>query len=439
MHHPSPAPLPLRGTLRLRPAVGPWHRPALSVAVATLLPNLLLLAAGRLDLVPYTSAGTMCALFAHALPYRERARTLAWVAGGMVASVAVALTAASLVRSAVVLVLLASAVAAAQKLLCDATRLGPPGNVIFTFASAAAFFLPQRLPQVPAHLALVAVGGLIAWLVCLAPALVREHGPALTLARPRAPRPLRAHLPLALRVGLGCTLAGLASLAVGVGHPYWAVVTAAAVHRANTSVSFQRALQRTLGSLLGLAVFTAAVPLVRTPGVGALCALLLVAGCQIGAEATITRNYGLGQVFVTPMALLLVSLTSVEPFGALVGDRWLDTLFGAALGMAAAVLVTNRRAGERLTVALGQARAAQTLARTGVTAPGTPPAPPAPPREVVRARLADTLHELRESADGHAGEWWQRPAPSQSQEVAQVEREGRRMLTLLAERETARV
>ncbi|WP_042370766.1 FUSC family protein [Streptacidiphilus neutrinimicus] len=417
--------LPLRGSLRLRPAVGPWHRPAFSVAVATGLPNLLLLAIGRLDLVPYTSAGTMCALFAHALPYRERARTLAWVVAGMTASVAVALTAASLTRSVLALVALASLMAGLQKLICDATRLGPPGNVIFTFVTASAFFLPQRLDAVPAHLALVGVGGLVAWLVCLAPALVRSHGPALTLARPRPPRPLRMHLPLAFRVALGCALAGGASLAAGVGHPYWAVVTAAAVHRANTSVSFQRALQRTVGSLLGLLVFSVAVPLTHLPRAGALLALLFVAACQVGAEATITRNYWLGQVFVTPMALLLVSLGSAEPVGTLVGDRWLDTVFGAALGMAGAFLVTNRRAGERLTAALHQARAAQRLARTD------------PVGADARARLADALHELRESADGHAGEWWQRPVPLQ--EVAQVEQEGHRMLALLTERQAAHV
>lgn len=421
-HNPA---LPLRGSLRLRPAVGPWHRPAFSVAIATGLPNLLLLAIGRLDLVPYTSAGTMCALFAHALAYRERARALVWVVAGMTASVAVALTAASLTRSAVVLVGLAAVMAGLQKLLCDATRLGPPGNVIFTFVTTSAFFLPQRLGAVPAHLALVLVGGLVAWLVCLSPALLREHGPALTLARPGLPRRLRMHLPLAVRVGLGCALAGWASLAVGVGHPYWAVVTAAAVHRANTSVSFQRALQRTVGSLLGLVVFSLAVPLTHAPEIGALLALLFIAACQVGAEATITRNYWLAQVFVTPMALLLVSLGSAEPVGTLVGDRWLDTLFGAGLGMAGAFLVTNRRAGERLHLALHQARAAQQAAEAGRA------------RAEARERLADTLHELRESADGHAGEWWQRPAPLQ--EVAHVEREGHRMLAQLTERQAAHV
>jgi hypothetical protein len=91
--------------------------------------------------------------------------------------------------------------------------------------------------------------------------------------------------------------------------------------------------------------------------------------------------------------------------------------------MAGAFLVTNRRAGERLTAALHQARAAQQFAGTQ------------PVGGEARVRLADTLHELRESADGHAGEWWQRPVPLQ--EVAQVEKDGHRMLALLTERQAA--
>ncbi|WP_037603658.1 FUSC family protein [Streptacidiphilus rugosus] len=423
--HPRIRPLPLRGTLALRPAVGPWHRPALSVAVATLVPGLLLLALGRLDLLLYTSAGTMCALFAHALPYRERARTLVWVVLGMTASVALSLGAAALVPDAAALVLLAALVAAAQKLLCDATRLGPPGNVIFTFVSASAFFVPQRLGEVPAHLGLTLAGGAVALLVCLAPALVKAHGPALVLAAPRAPHDVRALLPLAVRVGLGCALAGLASLAAGVGHPYWAVVTAAAVHRSNTSVSWQRALQRTVGSLLGLALFTATVPLTRS---AELVALLVIAVCQVGAEATITRNYWAAQVFVTPMALMLVSLGSAEPVGRLVTDRWLDTLLGAGLGVLSALVVTNRRAGDRLARALERAEDAQAFA-LGHLAEGAGTGAVAGADRRIGRRVAESLHELRESAEGHAGEWWQRPVPAE--QVLTTEREGHRVLALL--------
>ncbi|MFF6787430.1 FUSC family protein, partial [Streptomyces sp. NPDC012510] len=185
--------LPLADVLRLDRPSDIWFKPALSVVVAVALPNLLLLALGRLDLAVYTMAGSLCALYAHNRPYAARARVLAWVVLGMTGGLAVALVAASLTDSAVVLVTVGALLAAAQKVLCDATRLGPPANVILAFISSASLFLPQTLGQVPGHVALALGAGAWAWLVCMAPGLLRPHGPerratahALTLAAAHA-------------------------------------------------------------------------------------------------------------------------------------------------------------------------------------------------------------------------------------------------------------
>ncbi|MBV1939225.1 FUSC family protein, partial [Streptomyces sp. BV286] len=169
--------LPLAGVLRIGRPSDIWFKPALSVVVAVGVPNLTLLALGRLDLALYTMAGSLCALYAHHLPYAARGRALAWVVLGMLASVATALVTASLTSSAVILVCVGALLAAAQKALCDATRIGPPGPVIFTFISSASLFAPQTLGQVPGHLALGAAAGAWAWLVGMAPGLVRPHGP----------------------------------------------------------------------------------------------------------------------------------------------------------------------------------------------------------------------------------------------------------------------
>ncbi len=183
------------GALRLRRPSDIWFKPALSSVVAVAPPNLTLLALGRLDLAMYTMAGSLCALYAHNRPYAARARALAWVVLGMLAGVAVALVTASLTDDAAVLVAVGALLAAAQKALCDATRVGPPGNVVLTFISSACLFVPQTLGQVPGHLALAAAAGAWAWLVGMAPGLVRPHGPSAARppARcsppPRTPRP----------------------------------------------------------------------------------------------------------------------------------------------------------------------------------------------------------------------------------------------------------
>ncbi|MYV63741.1 FUSC family protein, partial [Streptomyces sp. SID4931] len=118
-----------------------------------------LLALGRLDLVIYSMAGSLCALYGHGLPYARRARALAGVVLGMAAGLAVSLVTASLTGSTAVLIAVGALLAAVQKVLCDATRIGPPGHVIFTFVSSAALFAPQRLDQIPGHLALTLGAG----------------------------------------------------------------------------------------------------------------------------------------------------------------------------------------------------------------------------------------------------------------------------------------
>ncbi|TXC94056.1 FUSC family protein [Streptomyces sp. ISID311] len=590
-----------------------WHKSALSAMVAMAVPALTLFALGRLDLIFYTAAGALCALYGHGLPYAARARTLLWVVLGMVASVGIALTTASLSASPGLLVVCASLIAAVHKTVFDATRLGPPGNIILTFITASAFFVPQHLGDVPLHVALTLGTGVLAWLVCMAPALLRPQGPerivvarALdaaagllrtepradgvrpagvsdawhatstavhaawrtlymvptptpakataravlerllmraesvlgsmgredereagsyagrhysqdvgqsagqlasaseagslaqathapphthahaaphphseadrlrawarglrgggplpgvvlsvaqdvevvgvagevagvrrpTAGHPRGVRPVLARLapgspllPIGARVAAGCVLAGWASMALGVGHPYWAVVTAASIYQANTTLTWQRALQRTLGSLLGLLLYTALLPLIH---VGHLAMIALALACLLGAEAWISRNYWLGSVCITPLALLLAGFGSQLPARALIADRWIDTVVGAVVGLACCVVVTNRRAADRIEVALERVAGAEAAASRLLAAGPVPGAEGA--REVVwaRDRLAGCLAELREAVEVASGEWWQRALPDERIDHAQ--QQGHRALALLVRR-----
>ncbi|MFH9812414.1 FUSC family protein [Streptomyces olivaceus] len=533
--------LSLAGVLRLRRPSEIWFKPALSSVAAVAPPNLLLLALGRLDLAMYTMAGSLCALYAHNRPYAARARTLAGVVLGMLGGVAVALGTASLTRNAVVLVTVGALLAALQKALCDATRVGPPGNVILTFVSSAVLFVPQTPDRIPAHLALAAAAGAWAWLVGMAPALVRPHGPErrataqalnaaaayaatrgtgdghdaaraagyaavqaawqtllslpatglrattrralehlvvraeVALAAPadtdperlrawaralrgtgRIPRtgdapadadellgadaeltarpaPLRRRLgplaPIAVRTALGCALAGYASLALGIGRPYWALVTAAALYQANLTLTWSRAVQRVVGNVAGVLLFAALVPLAH---LGQVLLVLFCLALNFGAEALITRNYWLGSVCVTPMALLITEFAGYQQPGRLITERVVDTLVGALVGFLAAVAVTNRRAGDRVEQAvtaadLARERAARLLAEAD-------PAPAA--LEAARRGLAAALTELRATADGAAGEWWGRALPQER--VVLAEQSGHRTLAEAVRRQPAR-
>ncbi|MFE7278164.1 FUSC family protein [Streptomyces sp. NPDC057623] len=450
--------LPQPGVLRLGRPSDIWFKPALSVVVAVAPPNLALLTLGRLDLAMYAMAGSLCALYAHDRPYAARARALAWVVLGMLGGLTTALVTASLTTDGVVLVTVGAVLAAVQKALCDATRIGPPGNVVLTFISSAVLFTPQTLDRIPGHLAPAVAAAAWAWLVGMAPGLLRPHGPerrataaALTataacvetsgrgdtvgtgavgsgtaddrahahaaagaavraarhsllaagrpaetraaldrlLVRAEAalaapadadPAPLRAWArqvrgnrpvpavdgptgptgigiepapprgplwrrlgplgPLAVRTALGCALAGYASLALGIGRPYWALVTAASLYQANLTLTWGRGVQRVVGNLLGVLLFAALVPLAHSGEVAlVLCCLAL----NFGAEALIARNYWLGSVCVTPMALLVTEFAGFQEPGRLITERVVDTLVGALVGLAAAVAVPDRR------------------------------------------------------------------------------------------------
>ncbi|MET9547225.1 FUSC family protein [Streptomyces sp. NPDC006627] len=551
---PTPRPararrLPLAGVLRPGKPSDIWFKPACSVVVANALPNLILLALGRLDLVMYTMAGSFCALYAHHLPYAARARALAWVVAGMSAGVAVALVTASLTGSAAVLVAVGAVLAAAQKTLCDASRIGPPGHLIFTFISSATLFAPQSLGQVPGHLALTLAGGAVAWLVGMAPALVRPHGPerrataralhaaaayaevaevaevaegtdagaaaeraraaaagavhaawqsllaagargaearrALArlvvraeeaLAHPATadpaalrswaaglrgtgavPRPSDVRpgerdellgvaaelagadvkgalwrrlapgsplLPIALRTALGCALAGYGSLALGIGRPYWALVTAASLYQANVTLTWNRGVQRVVGNLVGVLAFAAIAPFAHLGHAELIVSCLALA---FGAEALISRNYWLGSVCVTPMALLVTEFARFQQPGELILDRVVDTLVGAVLGVAAAVLVTNRRAADRIEEAVAAVEQARERAEAGLAGTGGAVEP-------ARRRLTAALVDLRAAADAAAGEWWQRALPEQR--VIAAERAGHRTLAATVRRQS---
>ncbi|MFI2642397.1 FUSC family protein [Streptomyces sp. NPDC018610] len=507
--------LPLAGVFRLGRPSDIWFKPALSVVVSVAPPNLTLLALGRLDLAMYTMAGSLCALYAHNRPYAARARVLAWVVLGMLGGLALSLVAASLTTNAVVLVTVGALMAAAQKALCDATRLGPPGNVVLTFISSASLFVPQTLGQVPGHMALALAAAVWAWLVGMAPGLLRPHGPerrataqALNAAaayaatggagedhaRTRAaaaaavqaawqtllasgartetryalerlvvraevalaapadtdPRRLRTWArelcgsgpvpttgetaaatdellgvaaesaaphrpwwsrlgpltPIALRTALGCALAGYASLALGIGRPYWALVTAAALYQANMTLTWNRSVQRVVGNLVGVLVFAVIAPLAHTSGVAlVLCCLAL----NFGAEALIGRNYWLGTICVTPMALLITEFARQQQTGELITERAVDTVVGALVGFVAAVAVTNRRAGDRIEHGLTAVdRARERAARLLAEERAEPAA-----LESARRGLAAALVELRATADAASGEWWQRALPQE--------------------------
>ncbi|ODT81104.1 MAG: hypothetical protein ABS76_13520 [Pelagibacterium sp. SCN 64-44] len=220
-------------------------------------------------------------------------------------------------------------------------RFGVPGALIFVFAAGASINEAAEFSVVIERTAATAIAAALAWLICASTEFLRHkatpEGPFLS----EPVEPLSERLAAALRISLGAGAAIFASRALGDQHPAWAAMGALAVMQgARLHISMNRALQRVAGTVIG--ALLAWLVLMFDPSIWTVVAILL--GLQIATEMIIGSNYGLGQILVTPMALLMTYLATPGAAGAaLVPERVIDTLLGATIGISAAVLFSSAR------------------------------------------------------------------------------------------------
>ncbi|MFJ2936782.1 FUSC family protein [Streptomyces sp. NPDC087219] len=254
-----------------------------------------------------------------------------------------------------------------------------------------------------------------------APRVGARGGEAAGRAAPAAPSRTAILLVPALRMVLGTGLAGAAALLSGLGHGYWAAISAAAVlHSVNVRTAAQRAVQRTLGTMAGLMLALGVLAARPDPVVLVLVIVLL----EFLLEYVVARNYGLGVVFLTPLALLLTDLAAPAPAGDLVQDRALSSLLGVGIALLCALVVVHDRAAVRARRALTACRAASARAERALGAGALESFP------VVQGQLAAAVVELREADDAAAGELW--PAEIDPTELAAAEHRGHLLLERLA-------
>ena len=337
----------LRSLVELAPGPGKRHWIALRAALSMGVPLALLTLVGRPDLGLQVSAGAFLALFFAGNPATERARALpvigavllACAAAGSVLAAVPWLSAVGLVFVAV----LASAFAFAY-------RVGPPGPVFFVLVYGLAGQITAvregaRSVEPVALLAALACGLAFSYLVALVP-LARER------KRLVHARPLREIMPgpwlgrgewfLVLRVFLVAAIGTVVSvLWLDPARAYWTVAAGVAVIGLSTvpNHSFARGLHRTLGTLVGAAVYLVIAPLAELPW----AFVLVLPALQFVIELVVVRNYGLALIFITPLVLFIVgAATGSADHASAAVERFVDTAFGSALAMASGVLRERR-------------------------------------------------------------------------------------------------
>lgn len=295
--------------------------------------------------------GALAALFGRFAPIAQRRRIVLTAGGLLVMPVALLSLLAWTGLPPVAMLLALAAVSGLLASLAHRTQMGAPGTVIFIFAASAALG-PVHDPLVLLERTLATtLGAAAAWLLCLLTDHLRDldvvppappalPASAIQPAGARVPPPLTpGYAPKqALRMALCAALAALLAHAAGWSHPAWAAIGAVAVLQgAHLPGTVHRAWQRTLGTMAGACIAWAILS--SSPSFWTL--LLAVAVLQILTEMVIGFNYALGQIFVTPMALLMTTLASHGEAADMAISRIYDTTLGAAVGIVLALALSS--------------------------------------------------------------------------------------------------
>lgn len=336
--------------------------------------------------------GTFTAQYAPRRSTSQRAFILPLVAVLLAVNVAVGASVAQYRWAAPAVV---AAAALVMTCLCDIAKLPQPGMPMFVLVCAIATRLPPG--HVGEYVSVMLCAGLATSAVALSglmftrvpfrqaavgtagdggagdPTCVAAPAPARTLHHRSVTERLREHLdwlpPFArsptvrtARRAAGAVLAAgmLANLA-GLPRPYWAMFAAASLmgHGSYTTTVTERALHRFVGTAIGVVIAGIAVSLHPTDTV----LVVVLAAFMFLGVFTITRNFALGLLFITPLALLLTNAAGqAQDVFPLAEQRLVETALGCVVGFVAAYAVSARWVERQLRISLAgttQAMAAQ--------------------------------------------------------------------------------
>ncbi len=289
------------------------------------------------QLVGFPALGALAALFGRYATLKRR-RHIVLTCGALLTLGVLLPSLASLAgASPAMLIGLLALLAGLATIAVSRWGLGGPGAVIFVFAVGAVLTPIHSWGEVFARTAGTAWGAALAWAIC---ALTDPLRPAVasTLLKSPAPAPLKSQLIAAGRITIGAGLAAFLAHTAGWNYPAWAAIGATAVMQGtHLHITMNRALQRMAGTVIGACIVWTI--LAQHPPFWAIVAAIVA--FQLITEVIIGFNYALGQITVTPMALLMTYLASPVVHSDMPVERVLDTIVGAALGIILALVFSS--------------------------------------------------------------------------------------------------
>jgi uncharacterized membrane protein YccC len=320
---------------------GPWRwEVGVRAGLAMGLPVAIFTFAGNQSLGLMASLGGFTALYCASRNPVERLRILPLVAIGLVIASTLGVLCSANEWLTISCLIVVSALAC---MLTIGTGLGPPGPIMFVLVAAVSGHLaaPKSLggAAVPGKIipALVAVGAALAYLVVVAPMILpRKRKNIVPATAPvqffRGIQFDNITASISLRVVAGVIIAALLSRQLGAFRSYWVIIAVVAILQGSHDrrLSFIRAVQRVLGTFLGVLSFE----LIVMTNPSRIWFILIIMLLQFATEVVVTRNYVLALIFITPLALSNSTIGRLAESNVTVEGRILDTLLGAAIAMA---------------------------------------------------------------------------------------------------------
>ena len=328
------------------------HVSAWRVAISVAVPSLALLAAGRPELTGYAVFGALTGMYGRTEPHQLRLRHQGQAAVLLVAGVGVGVFLSAHHIHSWALVVIEAAFAGVGSLFTDKTALKPAGPFFGILALGACASVPAAVPWHTGLLIAARIGRvlhhgrlwrLVPWPHLAAREAAGRRGAARGTAAGRRgfmppatsppsapPAPSGSSAAAATRTGpwprRRCRLPGRTCPA--------ACTAASTGSSAHSSASWwsRRSCSRGRGHRCW-----------PSPGRRPPSWLCLVIVLQFSTELFMTRHYGLAMVSFTPVILLVGQLAAPADPAVLVTERAVETLVGAAVGIAVVVLIRRRR------------------------------------------------------------------------------------------------